>query len=137
MRMRFVIGTGSLLSYSGWPYGLFGARWWDRKPREVLASLGLKPITLAPLHRIEDGINAVRMFLRRCRFDAKKCTRGLDALKLYRADYDDKLMALRAHPVHDWISRAADSFRYLAMTLDGREVRGFYRRIEYAREGVV
>jgi hypothetical protein len=29
---------------------------------------------------------------------------------------------------------AADSFRYLAMTV---EVRGFYRRIEYAREGVV
>jgi phage terminase large subunit len=104
---------------------------------EVLASLGLKHITLAPLHRIEDGINAVRMFLPRCWFDAAKCARGLDALKLYRADYDDKLQALRPHPVHDWTSHAADSFRYLAMTLDGREVRGFYRRIEYGREGVV
>jgi len=39
--------------------------------------------------------------------------------------------------VHDWTSHAADSFRYLAMTLDGRQVRGFYRRIEYAREGFV
>jgi hypothetical protein len=38
----------------------------------VLASLGLKHITLAPLHRIEDGINAVRMFLPRCWFDAAK-----------------------------------------------------------------
>jgi hypothetical protein len=28
-------------------------------------------------------------------------------------------MALRPHPVHDWTSHAADSFRYLAMTLDG------------------
>ena len=104
---------------------------------EVLASLGLKHITLAPLHRIEDGINAVRMFLPRCWFDGAKCARGLDALKLYRADYDDKLQALRAHPVHDWTSHAADAFRYLAMTLDGRQVRGFYRRIEYPREGVV
>jgi hypothetical protein len=104
---------------------------------EVLASLGLRHITLAPLHRIEDGINAVRMFLPRCWFDTAKCARGLDALKLYRAEYDDKLQALRPHPVHDWTSHAADSFRYLAMTLDGREVRGFYRRIEYGWEGVV
>jgi phage terminase large subunit len=104
---------------------------------EVLANLGLKHLTLAPLHRIEDGINAVRMFLPRCWFDAAKCERGLDALKLYRADYDDKLQTLRPHPVHDWTSHAADSFRYLAMTLDGRQVRGFYRRIEYAREGIM
>ena len=45
--------------------------------------------------RIEDGINAVRMLLPRCWFDAAKCARGLDAVKLYRADYDDKLQALR------------------------------------------
>jgi hypothetical protein len=105
---------------------------------EVLASLGLKHLTLAPLHRIEDGINAVRMLLPRCWFDAQKCARGLDALRLYRADYDDKLRALRPHPVHDWTSHAADSFRYLAMTLDGRVARsGFHRRIEYARQGLV
>jgi phage terminase large subunit len=77
------------------------------------------------------------MFLPRCWFDAEKCARGLDALKLYRADYDDTLQALRPHPVHDWTSHAADAFRYLAMALDGRQVRGFYRRIEYGREGVV
>jgi hypothetical protein len=104
---------------------------------EVLANLGLKHITLAPLHRIEDGINAVRMLLPRCWFDQAKCARGLDALKLYRADYDDKLQALRPHPVHDWTSHAADSFRYLAMTLDGRVGQsGFHRRIEYVRQGV-
>jgi hypothetical protein len=39
--------------------------------------------------------------------------------------------------VHDWTSHAADSFRYLAMMLDVRELRGFYRRIEYGQEGVV
>jgi phage terminase large subunit len=105
---------------------------------EVLASLGLKHITLAPLHRIEDGINAVRMFIPKCWFDAAKCARGIDALKLYRAEYDDRLQALRPHPVHDWTSHAADSFRYLAMTLDGRAGQsGFHRRIEYAQHGVV
>src|SRR5262249_45886308 len=52
---------------------------------EVLEQLGLKSITLAPMHRIEDGINAVRVFIPKCWFDAGKCARGIDALKLYRA----------------------------------------------------
>ena len=104
---------------------------------EVMESLGLRPITLAPLHRVEDGINAVRMFLPECWFDARKCARGIDALKLYRAEYDDKLQALRPHPVHDWTSHAADSFRYLALTLDRRTLlSGFHRRIEYVQQGL-
>jgi phage terminase large subunit len=105
---------------------------------EVLESLGLKNLQLAPMHRLEDGINAVRVFLPKCWFDAEKCARGLDALKLYRAEYDDKLQALRPRPVHDWSSHAADAFRYLALTLDRRaRLSGFYRRIDYPQHGVV
>jgi hypothetical protein len=104
---------------------------------ELLENLGLTHLTFAPLHRIEDGINAVRVFLPKCWFDAKKCARGIDALKLYRAAYDDKLQALRPHPVHDWTSHAADSFRYLALTLDRRAMQSdFHRRIEYAQTGL-
>ena len=104
---------------------------------EVMENLGLRPITLAPLHRVEDGINAVRMFIPKCWFDAKKCARAIDALKLYRAEYDDKLQALRPQPVHDWTSHAADSFRYLALTLDRRTLlSGFHRRIEYGQQGL-
>jgi phage terminase large subunit len=104
---------------------------------EVLESLGLKGLTLAPLHRLEDGINAVRMLIPRCWFDAAKCARGIDALRLYRAEYDDKLQSLRPQPVHDWTSHAADSFRYLAMTLDRRLLpAGFHRRIEYSQLGL-
>jgi phage terminase large subunit len=105
---------------------------------EVLESLGLKNLQLAPLHRLEDGINAVRVFLPKCWFDSEKCARGLDALKLYRAEFDDKLQALRPRPVHDWTSHAADAFRYLALTLDRRAtLSGFYRRIDYPQHGVV
>ncbi len=104
---------------------------------EVLESLGLKNITLAPLHRLEDGINAVRVFLPKCWFDEQSCRRGIDALKLYRSEFDDKLQALRPGPIHDWTSHAADAFRYLAMTLDRRVPSGFYRRIEYAEHAVV
>jgi phage terminase large subunit len=104
---------------------------------EVMQSLGLKNITLAPSHRIEDGINAVRVFIPKCWFDEAKCGRGLDALKLYRSDYDDRLQVLRPGPVHDWTSHAADAFRYLAMTLDRRAPSGFDRRIVYPSYGVI
>lgn len=104
---------------------------------EVLQSLGLKNITIAPLHRVEDGINGVRMFLPRCWFDATKCARGIDALKLYRSEWDDKLQVLKPRPVHDWASHGADAMRYLAMTFDKRVVQtGFARTITYPKVGV-
>jgi hypothetical protein len=47
-------------------------------------------------------------------------------------------IALRPRPVHDWTSHAADSFRYLALTLDRKATHsGFYRRIDYPQGGVV
>jgi len=103
---------------------------------EVMEGLGLKGITLAANHRIEDGINAVRVTLPRCWFDGTKCARGLDALRLYRAEHDPHGV-LRPRPVHDWCSHAADAFRYLAMTLDRRAASGFHRRIDYPPPGVV
>jgi hypothetical protein len=99
---------------------------------------GIRTAALAPKHRIEDGINAVRLIIPRCWFEAKKCARGLDALRLYRAEHDDKHAILRPHPVHDWCSHAAEAFRYLAMTLDRQSGgSGFHRRIDYPQHGVV
>lgn len=105
---------------------------------EVLESLGLKNIQVAPMHRVEDGINAARVLIPKCWFDAQKCARGIDALKLHRAQIDEKMHdpdgrpVLKPHSVHDWTSHAADSFRYLAMTLDRRvSMTGFNRRLDY------
>jgi hypothetical protein len=105
---------------------------------ETLESLGLRHYTeIAPKHRVEDGVNAVRVFLPRCWFDAKKCKRGIDALRAYHSAYDERLKALRANPVHDWTSHAADAFRYAAMTLDNRADRArFTGKIEYPNVGV-
>jgi hypothetical protein len=87
------------------------------------------------MHRIEDGINAARMLLPRC---WPQSARGLDALRLYRAERDEKHAVLRPHPLHDWTSHAADAFRYLAMTLDLKAgASGFYRRIAYPQRGMV
>lgn len=103
---------------------------------EVLESLGMRNLTIAPMHRVEDGINAVRVFLPRCWFDKMKTARGVDALKLYRSEYDDKHQVLRPRPVHDWTSHAADAMRYLAMTIDRRAIStGFDRKLQYPNLG--
>lgn len=104
---------------------------------EVLESLGLRQIRIAPNHRVEDGINAVRTLIPRCWFDAKKCELGVKFLKLYRADFDEKLKVLRPTPRHDYTSHAADAFRYLAMTLDGVRQTAFNRKIEMPTAGFV
>ncbi len=84
--------------------------------KEVLEQLGLQ-VTLSPKLGVDDGINAARNILNRCWFDADKCARGIEALKQYRRDWDDKGKVWRSKPMHDWTSHAADSFRYLATGL--------------------
>jgi phage terminase large subunit len=105
---------------------------------ETMEGLGLRNIEVCPLHRLEDGINGARLFMPRCWFDHKKCDQAIEALKLYRFEYDDKLGTLRNLPVHDWTSHTADAFRYLAMSLDRLTKRGaFNRPLTPPRLGIV
>ena len=83
---------------------------------ETLTSLGIRA-RLAPGLGIEDGINAVRLTLPRCWFDQAACARGLEALRHYRRDRDERSGTFRLRPVHDWSSNAADAFRYLSVAL--------------------
>lgn len=81
---------------------------------EQMEALGLKPL-LVPDHRLMDGIGAARETLARVRFDALRCKDGIEALKQYRAEFDEERKVLKPTPRHDWTSHAADAFRYLAM----------------------
>jgi phage terminase large subunit len=85
--------------------------------KESLESLGLRPIVIAPRTEVAEGINAAHNMLPRCVFDAKNCNRGIEALKQYRREWDDKRKVYHTRPLHDWTSHAADAFRYLAMCL--------------------
>ena len=67
------------------------------------------------LHKLDDGINAAPQDARRCWFDAEQCTQGIEALRQYRREWDDKKRVFRDTPRHDWASHSADAFRYLAM----------------------
>lgn len=81
---------------------------------ETLISLGRKPLLVAN-HKIMDGINAARLTMPRVWFDADKCRHGIEALRQYRADFDEKTRAFKDAPKHDWTSHTADAFRYLCM----------------------
>jgi len=74
-----------------------------------------------PRHEPMDGIEAARLRFNRMWFDAEKCARGIDCLRMYRADYDDKNQVLRQRPLHDWASHGADAFRCGVMGADDRK----------------
>ncbi|MFV2089024.1 MAG: terminase large subunit domain-containing protein [Pseudomonadales bacterium] len=74
---------------------------------------------IAPKLGVRDGIDAVGRALSRCWFDKVKTERGLEALRLYRSQYDEKHRVMSRNPVHDWTSHAADAFRYLITGTDG------------------
>ena len=83
---------------------------------ETLRDLGLD-IQVVPRLGIEDGINAVRKLFPRMYFDKDRCKDGIEALKSYRRDWDDKRKVFKERPTHDWSSHASDSFRYLAVSM--------------------
>jgi phage terminase large subunit len=84
--------------------------------------LGRKRVEVLPRVSPEDGINAARLLLPRCWFDAHKCRDGLKALRQYRRQYNEDRKVFSDKPYHDWTSHAADAFRYLAMGIkDSRD----------------
>jgi hypothetical protein len=81
---------------------------------ETMTKMGLKP-RLVPDHKVDDGINAVRLLIPRMWFNTPDTRDGVEGLKQYRTDYDEKLRTFKDRPRHDWTSHRADAMRYLAM----------------------
>jgi hypothetical protein len=82
---------------------------------ETLHSLTNRIPRVLAQQNLMDGINAARISIASCWFDTYKCHDGLEALRAYRADYDDKRKAFTDRPRHDWASHGADAFRYLGL----------------------
>lgn len=70
---------------------------------------------------IADGINAAREVFGRCWFDKEKCADGLQALRHYRYEVNDRGQVSQT-PLHDWSSHAADAFRYFAVSVSPASV---------------
>jgi len=84
---------------------------------EMLEESGLE-VKIAPRMGLDDGIQAVRRLLPRCWFNVPQVQIGLNCLRNYRRDYDEKRKIFYERPLHDWSSHGSDSFRYLALGLD-------------------
>ena len=78
---------------------------------EVSAELGID-FEVAPKLEVDHGIESVRNVLPYCWFDREKCKLGIDAMRQYRKQWDEKNQVFKNKPLHDWCSHAADAFRY-------------------------
>ena len=78
---------------------------------EVANELGID-FEVAPKLEVDHGIESVRNTLPHCYFDREKCKQGLDALRQYRKQWDEKNQVFKNKPLHDWCSHASDAFRY-------------------------
>ena len=84
---------------------------------EMLQEAGLN-IRVATRMSVDDGIQAVRRILPRCWFNVPAVNIGLDCLRNYRREYDEKRKVFYDRPLHDWSSHGSDAFRYLAIGLN-------------------
>ena len=84
-----------------------------RSRLETLAGMG-RNVHLLPPMAVDDGINSVRQLLPRMWFDERSCAEGLEALRAYRTEYDDRTGTFKPRPLHDWASHGADAARYAA-----------------------
>lgn len=82
---------------------------------ETLRDLTGKWPHVLRVNEVMDGINAVRLSMPRSRWDAAKCRAGIEALRQYHAEFDEKLKTFKDKPRHDWTSHTADATRYMAM----------------------
>ena len=84
---------------------------------EMLQNSGLS-VTVLPRLAVDDGIQAVRRMIPKCWFNMPKVRQGMDCLRNYRREFDEKRNVYYEKPLHDWASHGSDAFRYLAIGLD-------------------
>lgn len=81
---------------------------------EQFLGAGIRP-SLVPEMSLQDGIEAARLVLPRCWFDETATYDGLEHLRAYMREWDERTQTYRNKPRHDQHSHASDAFRYLAL----------------------
>jgi hypothetical protein len=82
---------------------------------QISNKIPLESIKIVPSLSLQDGIQAARLALNRCWFDAEKTEDGIECLRQYQREYDEDKKVFRDKPRHDWTSHGADAFRMLAI----------------------
>lgn len=84
----------------------------NKNRKQMFEAAGLKPITVVPrIRHLHEGIEMTRQRFASYWFDEVKCERGLECLRNYAYERNEKRDDLSPEPVHDWSSHAADALR--------------------------
>lgn len=108
-------------SYSYWEHWLphdadYRVQWEIIETKKAMFErLWLKNIKITPNIRIDDWIQATKWCFNNMWFDKDKCEYGINALKSYVYDYNDKKKTWSNEPKHDWASHTSDALRYLGI----------------------
>lgn len=70
---------------------------------------------VVPRLAVQHGIDAARLMLHKVRIDGNNCAKGVEALRAYRRQFNEKTQQFQNVPLHDWASNGADAFRYFAL----------------------
>lgn len=89
-------------------------QFWDR--------FGNGNVEIGPELGLMDGLQAVRKLLYEGVRIHPRCGEGLEALKQYHYEYDEKRKTYTNRPEHDWSSHTADAFRGLACVVKAGEI---------------
>jgi len=136
--VRWLQSTGYIFGEHVLPHDVMVRELGSGKSRyETLHALGLQNITVAPQLRVDDGIQAVRSAIPNCWFDSERCEDGLDALRQYRREYDERRQTYNARPLHDWASHGADAFRYLITGSRQKQRQGWNKPLRRNLKGAV
>jgi phage terminase large subunit len=94
-----------------WPHDGAVRNWETGNTRWQFAATKGLYVAVQPKLAVEDGIEAARRLIPITRFDKNNCALGIDALRSYHRDKDDKLGTFKKQPAHDWSSHGADGWR--------------------------
>jgi hypothetical protein len=89
-----------------------------RSRLETLDGLGVRPVAVGAAMDPEERINAARLMIPICWFDAERCAGGLDRLRAYRKRWSRQTRSYGG-PLHDEASHAADAFGEFAANRAG------------------
>jgi hypothetical protein len=80
------------------------------------------PCKVVPKLAVQHGIDAARMILPKVRFNKDTCTDGIEALRAYRRQFNEKTQQYSNAPLHDWASNGSDAFRMFALVTDEKSI---------------
>lgn len=90
-----------------------------KSTREQMIEQGAET-RIVPSLSVQDGIQAVRRTLPQVYFNTSNSdvVVGLNALKVYQREWDDRNRMFKQSPKHDWSSNPADAFRMMALAMN-------------------